>query len=82
MAAALISEQEFCFKKPQTMIHISVICFKNELGQSNKFKKCHLIAIQEIAVSSTAMTHTYWTAPFCFNHICSCVNPLIKDPQV
>ena len=30
---------------------------------TNKFKKCHLIAIQEIAVSSTAMTHTYWTAP-------------------
>ena len=23
----------------------------------------YLIAIQEIAVSSTAMTHTYWTAP-------------------
>ena len=32
-------------------------------GMTNKFKKCHLIAIQEIAVSSTAMTHTYWTAP-------------------
>ena len=48
---------------------------------TNKFKKCHLITIQEIAVSkqgqqamplkqgrqamplSTAMTHTYWTAP-------------------
>ena len=31
---------------------------------TNKFKKIHLTAIQEIAVSSTAMTHTYWTAPF------------------
>ena len=38
---------------------------------TNKFKKCHfldpkihLIAIQEIAVSSTAMTHTYWSFPF------------------
>ena len=25
--------------------------------------KIHLVAIQEIAVSSTAMTHTYWSAP-------------------
>ena len=35
-------------------------------GMTNKFKKCHLIAIQEIAVLSTAMTHTYWTAPLLF----------------
>ena len=26
--------------------------------------KIHLFAIQEIAVSSTAMTHTYWSSPF------------------
>ena len=34
-------------------------------------KKCHLIAIQEISVSTTAMTHTYWTAPFFYASIIS-----------
>ena len=28
--------------------------------------KIHLIAIQEIAVSSTAMTHAYWSSPFLY----------------
>lgn len=34
-------------------------------------KKWHLIAIQEISVSTTAMTHTYWKAPFFYASIIS-----------
>ncbi len=31
--------------------------------------KIHFVAMQEIAVSSTAMTHTYWSSPFNYIYV-------------
>ena len=51
------------------LIGLYIFRFK-KMELSNKFKKCHLIAMQEIAVSSTAMTHTYWSSPISLRTAC------------